>query len=226
MVVNESLVFIHGDHRNRFPDLFLKFRGYWPTGRVFRAASRAEADSFVGYEDRDQDGSMEIVQKPVFVLNGWTVIDDPELILMDDVEGLEAISTLLKSLVLAVQSLDHAKKYAFRCAHKSKLRTLISYHGKITVNEGEPLTEESRTNPDRFTEEDLWQLLRAFHIDYQTVSEVKEFQVYELEESEVGELPLHVETEAPPKEQFQSKAKLREEDFKSPEVKSPWWKFW
>lgn len=219
-------MFIQGDHRKLFPDLFLKFYSYWPTGRVFRAGSRAEANSHVGYEDRDQDGSMEIVQKAVFLLNGWTVIDDPELILMDDVKGLEAVSTLLKSRVLAIQSLDHSNKYGFRCAHKARLRTLISYRGRITVNEGEPLAEESRTNPDRFTEEDLWQLLFKFHIDYQTVSEVKEFQVYELEESEAGELPLNEESEAPPKEQLQPKARLREEDFKSPEVKSPWWKFW
>lgn len=225
MPVNESLVFIHGDHRNRFPDLFLKFYSYWPTGRVFRAGSRAEANSFVGYEDRDRDGSMEIVQKPVFIMNGWTVIDDPELILMDDIDGLEAISTLLECRVLAIQSLDRSSKHGFRCVHKSKLRTLVSYRGKITVNEGEPLAEESRTNPDRFTEEDLWQLLLKFHIDYQTVSEVKEFQVYELEESEVGELPLKKDSEAA-KQQFQSKAKLREEDFKSPEVKAPWWKVW
>ena len=219
--INESWILIRGDHASRFPELFKMFEGYFPTGRVFTANNREKAYSFTGYEDRDKDGTWEIVQKTVFVLGPWTVIDDPELILFDDLEGLQKVSTFIGGPVVAFQCLPRSSKFGFRYVTSNQNRSIVHWSGKITENEGNPIAEERGLNLDQMNQTECTKLLMGLLIDYEFVNHVKEFKVYELDESGVME-----EDEASEETSTTQKKTNTEEMYKSPEVKDPWWKFW
>jgi hypothetical protein len=201
-----SLVMIQGDHRARLPDLFEVF-DYRLTGTVEKLNIWEQVYDAIKYPRPGK--SKDLVHKAVFFHDGWTVILDPEYLMIADEDACEKVSQMLDSSLFAMACEGASNSYGYSFYDHRKLRSFWSDDGVIQDDWGEKLTIEEGIDLSTIFEDDVFQIIRELGVNYLTFDEVTEFLVFEFDESHNEAPPetLPVPETVPPK-------------------KKSWWKLW
>ena len=208
MSLNTSLLMIKGDHLGQIEEIFRIF-DYRSTGTVEHFEDWE--DALEAAQDPRPGKSREIVHKPVFVHNGWTVILDLEGVLWVNEDGCANVSQMLGSSVFAMCCAGITCTYAYSLYDGKRIRAFwCDAEGGIIENPGDRLPEEDGLDLAEVGEEEVLKIMARLGVDYFGFDDLQAVQVHELTYSSMlSDTPATPGRQPPPPSQ---------------EGNKPWWK--
>mgnify|MGYP001545905326 CR=1 FL=1 len=185
MSLHLSILAIEGDHLAEFPRLWQRFdfepRGDAREGVDWETVNRAD--------DAPED-------KAVCVVGGWTVVLDPEMVLMTETEACAALSAELKARVVGVVAEGVSASYGYHVfADGQQVRGFLRVDGELVDDHGAPLPEEAGIALQDVGESEVFDLLGRFGVDYDALEGETDFVLWPLTftgedaDSAVGDMP-------------------------------------
>jgi hypothetical protein len=197
---------IEGDHRAKLLEVFEAF-DYRPTGTVERINSWEEVDGAIEYPRPGR--SKDLVYTAAFFHDGWTIILDPEMVMIADEDACEKTSQMLDSPLFAMVCEGTSGSYGYSFYNRVKLRSFWSDDGEIQDDWGEKLAVEEGIDPSTIFEDDIFLIMKRLGVNYLTFDKVKDFMVFEFDESHIA---TALGTSPTPQPVLKRK--------------KPWWQFW
>jgi len=178
MSMHISVVSIEGNHLDEI-------------GEVLRNCQYEIEDSFSVQTGEEAARHLEWrpdrnhVAKVAYFANEWTHIVDPELVLMSDDVWLQ-YSKAWDNQILGWLCEGASGSYGitvFRAGRR--VRNVFSVAGEISVDEGDPLPEESNTDWSKAWEDDVMKIAGRFGADYDYLEDW-DYRVFHLDESKMS----------------------------------------
>ncbi len=190
---------IHSDERERLEELFTKFGYHWADQVQPMTGMTAVNQAF----DRSAN---TLVYKAATYLDAWTVVLDPELVMITNEEACRELSHDRGQPVFAMVCESASASYLFSYFNPDKQRAhWVSWSSDDPVLEdsGTPLPGEAGINWDHYSEPQLIQLMRnVTGVDYSRLTgEDWPYLVVGLGEEESAPAPQSA-------------------------CRKPWWRFW
>jgi len=208
MSLHAGLLMIKGNHLDRIGDIFTAFN-YRLTGTVEHVDNWAEALEAMQYPRPGK--SREIVYKTVFVHSGWTVILDPEMLMLVDEDACTQVSRALGSPIFGMVCEGTSNSYGYSLYDRKLVRAFWSGDGEVFDNRGDKIPEEESIALEGIFEDDVLRVMERLGVNYFDFENLRAFEVFELDESHI---PVHTGSDA------------EEQTPPSRKSKKPWWKFW
>jgi hypothetical protein len=204
MSLHGSFIMIQGNHLTSLPEVFSRFK-YVPTSPPQQIYGWKETLEALAYPEKAKPKT--IVYKAACYINNWTVIYDPEMLMVNDEITCSSISNWLNVRVFGMICEGTSNTYAYINCDGTLTRTFWISDGEIFKDSGEKFPEESKTQ--NINESDVLEIMGRLGVNLQNLEEVKQFYLFEFDESNMGasEPVNFTPTEIPPK-------------------KKPWWRFW
>ncbi len=127
-----------------------------------------------------------IAKKAVCILNGWTIILDPELdfpCMPSDEQACAAVSQMLHSKLLGVICDETEATYAYIFCDGVTKRSFWVNEEEVAVNVGDQLPQEPPAG--KVDQSFLLELMARLGVDYHALETVSTFYVFELDDSAV-----------------------------------------
>jgi len=192
-----SIVAIEGNRLADFPAIWRRFQ-YEPSDKPMEGAT---------WETATKRETPET--KAVCYLDGWTVILDPELVMMTEDAACAALSAEMSARIVGVLSEGVSASYGFNVfSGGHQIRGFLAVDGDTVEDTGAPLPEEDGIDKQAVSEPDMLAVLAKFGVHYDRLEKCDEFVVWKLD---------YPEDDAPePGDPMESTASVE---------KKPWWKF-
>lgn len=209
MSMHSSILMIQGNHLQSLPDVFSRF-DYRQTRTAERSEGLERTVEAIAWQPWNGK-PRNIVHKAACVLNGWTVILDPEMVMVAHGEKCAAVSKMLHSKLFGMLCEGTSGTYAYRVCDGDFMRWFLWQDGQILEDVGDRVPEEPPV--DDIDEVTVLEMMARLGADFSDLEQVSEFQVYEFDESRPGSEP---EPSAPAPLPIANSVKS----------KKPWWQFW
>lgn len=159
MSMHISFVAIEGEHLNEIPEMLTAFDySVTESKAVENAAELVHAFSTSAAED--------VLTKIAYTNGNWTVLVDPEMVVMHQDE-LADYSQKWKARVVGIVMEGTSGSYGFRVfALGEQQRLVMAIDGAVVVNEGAPLPEEEGIDWTRVFESECLTLAERFGIAF------------------------------------------------------------
>ena len=148
-----------------------------------------------------------LVYKAAGLLNDWTVILDPEMLLATNVKACAAVSQMLNSKLFGMLCEGTSGTYAYVYCDGEIKRSFFAVDRQIYNDIGEHIPGEPPA--EEVDEVSILQMMARMGVDYQALASVADFYVFEFDESGLVMSP------DAPKPEVEPVAK-----------KKPWWRVW
>jgi hypothetical protein len=200
MSLHISVVAVQGDHLDQAGELLRAF-GYEPGAEWIEVAGWEAAGRYLA-----DHGC-----KALYFHEGWTVIVDPELVLMLDEDALADLSRRLASQVCGLVCEGVSGTYGFNLFHEDrKVRGFCATDGVIAEDLGEPLPEEAHFDRARVSEAGVIGLVAGIGFDYWGLERADRILVFNPGRRAPADVPMSSGQGGPDRS----------------EPKTPWWRFW
>jgi hypothetical protein len=206
MSLHASLLMIKGDHLNRIEEILTTFN-YRLTGTVEHIDSWSKALDAMTYPRPGK--SRDIVYKVGFVHNGWTVILDPEMVVLANEDACAQTSQTLGSPVFGMVCEGTSNSYGYSFYDGKLVRAFWVGDGDIFDNRGDELLQEDGIDLDDVSEDSVLKVMDRLGVNYADFEKPHAFQAFELDESHIG---VSVKQPIPLSRESRNR--------------KPWWRFW
>ena len=146
----------------------------------------------------------ETVHKAATLCGEWTVILDPEMLLMANEAACAALAARYRAPVFGMVCQGTSGTYAFSLYDPDLRRAYWIGDGEVFDNRGEPLPQEAGVDLASLFEDGVLEIMKRVGVDYAELEEAGAFEVWSLDESHL----------IPPVEPAPVKPKR------------PWWRIW
>jgi hypothetical protein len=209
MSLHACLLMIRGNHIDELPGIFEDY-GYQPRAAPTTAKGWDKAlDALEEAEEALIAGKPSpIGRKLACLVHGWTMILDPELVMVADEAACLKTSRRLKSRMFTMVCEGSSATYAYGFYEGNLVRSVWYGDGTVDVNKGPQQPEEGELDPADLSEEAVLGVMRRMGVDYEDLASVHEYYVYEFDESgNASEEPAAGQP-------------------KTSDGTRPWWRFW
>lgn len=186
MAFYTAVVMVRGNHLAGLPAVFELFDYRVKSGPTALKSWDQVMEALADPAQPDPTGKGDrTLPKAACLINGWTVILDPELIMASDDEPCVKLSRQLKSRVFALhcESTTGAYRYGF---YEGRLLRVAGYvDGTLEEDEGPRQPEEGdlgdARDPAEVSKDDVLGIMQRTGVDYlNDLSVAKEYYLYEL----------------------------------------------
>ena len=205
MSLHTGLLMINTDVRDNLSDIFSRF-DYVPVGST-KVNSFERAGQEMSYPRPDKPRNL--VHKAVAIIEGWTVIIDPEMAMALEKELCTELSTELGVKIFSMICEGASGTYSFMLTENGEQRVFLSIEGEIHESKGSPIPEEEGINLETLFQDDVLLIMDKLGVDYSRIETCPEFDVWELDEGQI-EIPRE----------------YLDNTSKNEKKKKAWWKFW
>jgi hypothetical protein len=153
-----------------------------------------------------QGAPRDHVYKAVALHAAWTVILDPELVMVTEEEACARLASRTRAPVFSMICEGASGTYSFSLLDPDVRRAYMSVAGEVQDDRGAPLPEEAGIDLARIFEDDVLLVMERLGVPYAALELAPSFDVWTLDESH-----MHPEIPRP----GPSQATYR-----------PWWKLW
>lgn len=187
--------------------------------------SRKTVDSadaaFDAMEWPRDDKPRTTVHKAVTFVNGWTVVFDPEMVMISEEDAMTALARRYDAPVFGMICEGASASYAFSFFNPEPRRAYFVSDGEVGVDRGEPLPEEADIDVSSLFEDDVLEVMTRLGVPYSEIETAGSFDVWELDESGLAEAEPPVSSPSEP---------VRPANSASPASPAkpvrPWWRLW
>lgn len=178
MSMHISVVSIKGDRLNEVADVLRQCR--YAIENSFTVMSGEQA-----LLELDWNPDRNRVAKVAFVVDDWTFIVDPELVLMSDDVWLK-YSYNWRTRIVAWLCEGASGSYGLSVFESgSKRREVFSVEGEVLVDRGAPLPEELNMKWSEVSEDDVLEIAKRLGADFEFLDDCQ-YQVFQLDESQLS----------------------------------------
>lgn len=204
MSMHGSFILIQGNHLGSLPEVFSRFN-YLTTSPPSLIGGWKGTLNAVEYPTKGKPKT--IVYKAAFFVNNWTVIYDPEMLMVNDETACSNVSNWLNARVFGMICEGASRTYAYINCDGNLIRSYWIGDGEVFKDSGEKFSEEPASQD--IDEPDVLEIMSRLGVDPKELEEVKDFYLYEFDESSIGvsEPDNIVPTDTSSR-------------------KNPWWRFW
>ncbi len=169
-----GIIALKGNHLSNIDNVFSIFNYKdLNNDKVFNSIETLE--KFL-YEEFVEASFRDIQLKGVFLLDGWTLILDPELIDVFDSESLASVSERLKAKVFTFVAQSNSDTFAFAAYDNLLIRKFYSSEGIVEEEFGASILEEEGLNiNEKIFTDDILNLMKrlGINLDSETGSNFK-----------------------------------------------------
>lgn len=139
-----SYIAVNGNHLNNLPALFEVYK-YNDTNNNTQFTNQEAFNTYL-FDNYAEFADKEIALKGIWFDNGWTIINDPEMVDTLDEEALLNISKTVNTTVLTFIMQTTSGSFGFAVYNSVIKRSLFVSGGNVERNQGAPLPEETGLN--------------------------------------------------------------------------------
>jgi hypothetical protein len=207
--MTNSFIAIKGNFLDRADEIFATFK-YLDTVQDKQFNNWQEFNDYL-YDNYFEFANKEIAIRGIWANNGWTIINDPEMVDTVDETALLQLSRILDTEIITFLIQTTSNSFGFAVYHDIIKRHFFVSDGEITDHSGYPLAQEDglSINENIFSD-DILNLADRLGIDLEGKNKLN-YTVKQLAYS--GEMKNELE-------QFKQQEQETIDDNK------PWWKFW
>lgn len=204
MSMHGSFIMVQGNHMTSLPEVFSRYK-YVPTSPPKQINGWKEMLEAVKYPTKGKPKT--IVYKAACYINNWTVIYDPEGLMVNDEVTCSSVSHWLNTRVFGMICEGTSNTYAYINCSENLTRSFWIGDGEIFKDSGEKFPEEPATQ--NIDEPDVLEIMSRLGVDRQKLEGVNDFYLFEFDESNMG---------------ASEPVNFAPTDI--PQRKKPWWRFW
>jgi hypothetical protein len=204
MSMHGSFIMIQGDHLESLPEVFSRFK-YVPTSPPKLVKGWKETLEALKYPSKGKPRT--IAYKAACFINNWTVIYDPEMLMVDDEIACSSVSNWLNTRVFGMICEGASNTYAYIFCNGNLKRSFWISDGEVFKVSGEKFPEEPATQ--NIDEPDVLEIMRRLGVSPEELEVVNDYYLYEFDESSMDA--------SEPVNSVQSQSSKK---------KKPWWRFW
>lgn len=146
----------------------------------------------------------EIVHKAATLCGAWTVILDPEMLMMTKEAACAALAAQYRAPVFGMMCQGTSGTYAFSLYDPDLRRAYWIGDGEVFDNRGAPLPQEAGVDLASLFEDGVLEIMKRVGMDYRDLEKANAFEVWSLDESHLIPSPTPGLTK----------------------LKRPWWRIW
>ncbi len=179
MGIDIGLTMIQGDHLAELPDVFSRFGGIKLTRSPKRSSGWPNTMAAIGWPRLDP--SEPNLHKAACLLNGWTIILDPEMDFTSVAnDNCAALSQATHSKVFGIICADLEETYAYFISDGDRARQFwVNDARDVAADNGERVPEEP--SAAQVDEAFLLELMSRMGLGYSALKNVSDFYVFELD---------------------------------------------
>ncbi len=204
MSLHSSILMIEGNHLESLTEVFSRF-SYNPTKSPEIIKGWNNALDAIRFPTKGKPRT--IVYKAACTINNWTVILDPEMLLVNDEDACMSVSQVLNSRLFGMICEGTSNTYAYIFCNGEMKRSFWIGDGEIFKDSGDKQAEEPSTK--EVSESHILETMARIGVNYESLASVIDFHVYEFDESGLATNNINDNT-----------------DSKQLVNKKAWWRFW
>ncbi len=176
------VLMIRGDHRAALPAVFERFHYQVKAGPVRVGTWNQVVEALAGPRQAGDEKSPLMLPKGACLVNGWTVILDPEMIMSADEDLCAGLSRQLRSRVFTMYCESTTGTYTYGFFDGSLLRFVASVDGTADVDKGPKQPEEEDiADLGDLSDEDVLGVMQRTGVDYfEDLMAADEYYLYSL----------------------------------------------
>lgn len=207
--MTNSFIAIKGNFFNRAAEIFAAFK-YLDTAQDKQFNDWQEFNDYL-YDNYFEFANNDTAIRGIWTANGWTIINDPEMVDTVDEMALLQLSKILDTEIMTFLIQTTSNSFGFAVYHDTIKRLFFATGGEITDNLNSPLAQESGLNiNEHIFADDILNLASRLGIDLEGKNKLT-YTVKQLAYSD--EMKDELE---------QYKAQQQETAGST----KPWWKLW
>jgi hypothetical protein len=207
--MTNSFIAIKGDFFDKADEIFKTFK-YIDSAQDKQFDDWEEFNDYL-YDHYFELANQEIAIRGIWTDNGWTIINDPEMVDTVDEEALIQLSRILDTDVITFLIQTTSNSFGFTLYHDVIKRHFFVSEGVVTDNLNSPLEEEKGLNiNEHIFSDDILNLAGKLGIDLEGRSKLT---------YTVKQLAYNEEMKSDLKQFMQKKQETIVNN-------KPWWKFW
>jgi hypothetical protein len=203
MSMHGSFIMIQGNHIASLPEVFSRFK-YTTTNPPRLIYGWKGTLNALEYPTKGKPKT--IVYKAACYVNNWTVIYDPEMLMVNDEIACSNVSNWLNTRIFGMICEGASNTYAYIYCNENLTRSYWIGDGEVFKDSGEKFPEEPAIQS--IGEHDVVEIMSQLGVDLKELEEVNDFYLFEFDESSIG-------TSEP--------VKIIPTD--TSRTKKPWWRF-
>lgn len=207
--MTNSFIAIKGNFFNKADEIFETFK-YVDTNQDKQFDDWQEFNDYL-FDNYFELANKETAIRGIWTDNGWTIINDPEMVDTVDDEALIRLSRILDTDIITFLIQTTSNSFGFTVYNKIIKRQFFVSGGEVTDNLDYPLEQENGLNiNENIFSDDILKLAGKFGIDLEGKNKLT-YTVKQLAYNDEMKKEL---------EQFKQQKQETIDDNK------PWWKFW
>jgi hypothetical protein len=207
--MTNSFIAIKGNFFDKADEIFKTFK-YIDTNQDKQFNDWQEFNDYL-FDNYFELANKETAIRGIWTDNGWTIINDPEMVDTVDDEALIRLSRILDTDIITFLIQTTSNSFGFTVYNKIIKRQFFVSDGEVTDNLDYPLEQENGLNiNENIFSDDILKLAGKFGIDLEGKNKLI-YTVKQLAYNDEMKKEL---------EQFKQQKQETTDDTK------PWWKFW